>query len=81
MQHLEFLQSCADSTLHVYQNASIIINLLIYIEDIFIVGSHPHAFRQVGHNLKQVFLIKELGTLSQFMKVHATPSDKGIHLT
>jgi len=54
--------------------------ILIYLDDIILVGDHVDQMNQVKKFLDEKFKIKDLGQLSFFMGLEITRSKKGIHI-
>lgn len=52
----------------------------MYIDDIIVTSNSPTHVDQFIHSLVQHFSLKDLGPLSYFLGVEATPVDKGLFL-
>jgi hypothetical protein len=61
--------SKADSSLFIYSNNSIIMYLLIYVDDIIIIASIPVAITKLLQLLSVDFAVKDLGDLHYFLGV------------
>jgi histone deacetylase 1/2 len=68
-------------SLFVYTRTSSIIYILIYIDDIIIIGSNDVTITDIIHRLQQEFVITDLGSLTFFLGVEAIRDDIGIYLT
>jgi hypothetical protein len=63
-----------------FHQADIHIFILIYVDDILVMGTHPSHIFGVITKLQQVFKVKDLGPLDYFLGVHAHRSFSGLHL-
>jgi hypothetical protein len=68
-------------SLFVYTRTSSIIYILIYIDDIIIIGSNDVTITYIIHRLQQEFVITDLGSLTFFLGVEVIHDDTGIYLT
>ena len=55
--------------------------LLVYVDDIIIIGSNPKEVHALKVKLDQVFSLKDLGTLNYFLGVEVRQTTIGIHLS
>ncbi|TQE05315.1 hypothetical protein C1H46_009090 [Malus baccata] len=83
-QHLEnlgFVSSHADSSLFTFFDGSVVLYLLIYVDDILITGNSTDHIARLIQQLGVLFSMKDLGPLHYFlgMEVHRTAA--GLHLT
>jgi histone deacetylase 1/2 len=81
LQELGFVPSRADTSLFIFQSAIITIYMLIYVDDIIIVGSRSSAVDQLLVQLRDAFAVKDLGPLTYFLGVEVQPIKDGIALT
>jgi hypothetical protein len=81
LQALGFTPSKADISLFIYKKSSIIIYLLVYVDDIIITSSCPSAIDALLANLKIDFAIKDLGDLHYFLGIEVKKVPNGILLT
>lgn len=58
-----FLPSKADPSLFVYSSHSVMIYVLVYVDDIIVTSSHSSQIEHLIHFLGYVFPIKDLGIL------------------
>ena len=54
--------------------------MLVYIDDIIIIGSESQAVHYFIDQLQNMFPIKDLGELSYFLGVEALRNQAGLHL-
>jgi hypothetical protein len=75
LQALGFIPSKADTSLFFYIRASVVIYVLVYVDDIIIVSSSSHAVEALLVDLKSEFALKDLGDLHFFLgiEVKKTP--------
>ncbi|XP_043691539.1 uncharacterized mitochondrial protein AtMg00810-like [Telopea speciosissima] len=76
-----FVQSSADSSMFVHHSDLGILVLLLYVDDIILIGdnsSHPHKFIQ---QLSTAFAMSDLGDLHYFLGIEATKNHTGLLLT
>ena len=78
--HLGFEASIADSSLFVYHSHYIIIYLIVYVDDIIIIGNSSSQISHLVTNLSKVFELKDLGALSYFLGIQIMPSRFGLTL-
>ena len=68
---LGFMNSCSDTSLFICRHGSSLLFLLVYIDDILIIGSNPLAISQLITNLRHEFAVKDLGHLKYFLGMEA----------
>ncbi|XP_059306269.1 uncharacterized mitochondrial protein AtMg00810-like [Lycium ferocissimum] len=78
--HLGFKCSRADSSLFVLHCTKGTILLLMYVDDIVIIGSSPSHVQEIITALGKEFAMKDLGPLHFFLGIEVTYFDGGIHL-
>ena len=54
--------------------------LLVYVDDIILTGDDAGAVEKFIHILSQQFSLKDLGSLSYFLRVEVTPHTQGLFL-
>jgi hypothetical protein len=54
--------------------------MLIYVDDIIIIGRHPHLITNLVQLMQKEFQVKNLGSLSCFLGIQVTRSPVGLHL-
>ncbi|KAI3730698.1 hypothetical protein L1987_61872 [Smallanthus sonchifolius] len=75
-----FVQSKCDYSLFVKIEKSMLIVLLVYVDDIVVTGNDLTEIEKIKHFLKTKFLIKDLGVLKYFLGIEVIKSEKGICL-
>ena len=55
--------------------------LLVYVDDIVLVGNDTRAYREFKNYLHQCFSIKDLGPLKYFLKIEVARRPKGLFLS
>ena len=78
--HLGFTASMADSSLFVYCLDHTIIYLLLYVDDIFVIGNDSAQIHNLIAALGQVFELKDLGPLNYFLGIQITKTSHGLTL-
>lgn len=71
----------ADYSLLVYKHGSIVIYLLIYVDDILITGNNPYCITQLTRDMSRRFSMKDLGSLHYFLGTEVYGSTNGMHLS
>ncbi|XP_070668785.1 uncharacterized mitochondrial protein AtMg00810-like [Malus domestica] len=81
LEHLGFVSSHADSSLFTFFDGSVVLYLLIYVDDILNTGNSTDHIARLIQQLRVLFFMKDLGPLHYFlgMEVHRTAT--GLHLT
>ncbi|XP_071683505.1 uncharacterized protein [Lolium perenne] len=78
---LGFIPSKADTSLFLFNKASITIFVLIYVDDIIVTSSSDHAISALLRDLNKNFAIKDLGDLHYFLGIEVTRMHNGLLLT
>jgi hypothetical protein len=81
LQSLGFIQSKADASLYVLKKKDVMIYVLVYVDDIIVCSSTVGASDKLLEVLSLSFPVKDLGTLSYFLGIDATPQKDGLLLT
>ncbi|XP_040987785.1 uncharacterized mitochondrial protein AtMg00810-like, partial [Juglans microcarpa x Juglans regia] len=79
--HLGFSCSRADTSLFIYHQKSNIIYLLLYVDDIIITGNNSSLLDSFTCKLNSEFATKDLGSLSYFLGLEATPTSDGFFIS
>ena len=58
-----------DTSLFIFKHEGHLIYLLVYVDDIIIIGDDDHVVDLFVHNLAQRFSLKDLGPLTSFLGV------------
>lgn len=77
LQHMGFSASKADSSLFVHSSSTLIIYILVYVDDIIITGSDSTQIATLIHKLDSQFSLKNLGDLSYFLGVQVSKLSDG----
>ena len=70
-----------DTSLFILHSGDITIYLLVYVDDIIIIGTNTNIIQHYIDLLAQRFSIKNLGTLSYFLGIEVLTSPSGVLLT
>ena len=81
MIHLGFQASFADSSLFIFPSKSTIIYLLLYVDDIILIGNNSKHVASLVAALNAVFELNDLGDLNYFLGVQIPRTPVGLHLT
>ncbi|GKB97674.1 putative RNA-directed DNA polymerase [Tanacetum coccineum] len=74
---LSFRHSKADHSLFIYQTASIMVVVLIYVDDIIITENCLNKIQEIKKQLDKEFSVKDLGPLKYFLGIEGLKLDKG----
>lgn len=61
-----------------YISGNIKIYMIIYVDDIIIIGTHPHVINYFIGQMQQEFPVKDLSPLSYFLGIQVTRSSIGL---
>ncbi|WVZ11769.1 hypothetical protein V8G54_016299 [Vigna mungo] len=75
-----FSQSSADHSLFTYHSSDSFIALLVYVDDIMLIGDNMQAINDVKQFLHHKFNIKDLGSLKFFLGFEVARSQQGLVL-
>jgi hypothetical protein len=78
---LGFHASKADTSLFIYRKGRVQMYLLVYVNDIIVVGSSDQAVHALLSDLRVDFGLKDIGTLSYFLGIEVKKCVDGIVLT
>ena len=70
----------ADSYLFIFQSSGTIIYLLLYVDDIIVIGNNSSQIAHLITTLSQVFELKDLGPLSYFLGIQISHTEYRITL-
>ena len=79
--HIGFNCSKADPSLFILRKSSMVIILLIYVDDILVAGNDSSYIQQLITQLGTEFAIKDLGSLHYFLGIEVKRSSDGIFLS
>lgn len=77
---LAFCCSHTDPSLFVFHKQYDIIYLLLYVDDIIVTGNNTSLLDSLICKLNSLFVTKDLGPLSYFLGLEASPSTDGLFL-
>ncbi|GKA17967.1 retrotransposon protein, putative, ty1-copia subclass [Tanacetum coccineum] len=80
LHQLGFRASKVDTSLFLFHHGNITIYMLVYVDDIVIVGSSQSVVDRLIHNLSSSFPIKDLGRLNYFLGIEVAHNSGGITL-
>ena len=76
-----FNNSIADSSLFIYKNNNVTFYLLVYVDDIIIMGPSSSVLQVFVTSLAFRFSLKDLGSLSYFLGIEVLPHEHGLFLS
>ena len=79
--HLGFQASLSDSSLFIFRQGSLVVYLLVYVDDIVLTGNNPQFLSSLIAQLSSAFELKDLGSLNYFLGLQITRSSKGLFLS
>jgi hypothetical protein len=81
LHELGFISSKADTFLFIFDHCGVTIYMLVYVDDIVLVGSSDSAIEHLVQTLSHTFPIKDLGCFDYFLGIEATYTMEGMILT
>ena len=78
--HLWFIASLVDSSLFIYHNSHTTTYLLLYVDDIIIMGNDPPQISHLVTAFSLAFELKDLGALFYFLGIQIVPTKFGLIL-
>jgi Reverse transcriptase (RNA-dependent DNA polymerase) len=78
---INFVKSSADSSMFVKHTKNFTIIILVYVDDIIMIGNNNDDIKNVKLFLKNEFDIKDLGKLRYFLGIEIAHSNKGLFLS
>lgn len=76
-----FSSSKADNSLFFKNDQGVSVFLLIYVDDILIIGSNRAEIDKVVLLLGQAFSLKDLGEIHHFLGIEVVETEQGLHLS
>lgn len=77
---LGFEESKVDYSLYTFCTNALKKFVLVYVDDIIVIGSSPSAIHSFTDSLKEKFHLRDLGQLSYFLGIEAQRYNEGLHL-
>ncbi|RVW73295.1 Retrovirus-related Pol polyprotein from transposon RE1 [Vitis vinifera] len=71
----------ADTFLFIFHQQSSLIYLLLYVDDIIVTGNNPSLLDSFTRKLHSEFATKDLGSLSYFLGLEASPTPDGLFIS
>ncbi|GJY00601.1 retrovirus-related pol polyprotein from transposon TNT 1-94 [Tanacetum coccineum] len=81
LTHLGFNLSYADTSLLIYKKDKDFLGLVIYVDDILLVGNNDHLITHFKQHLDQQFNIKDLGNLNYYLGIEFLRNKQGVTMT
>lgn len=81
MFHMGFLKLELDNSLFIRHKSAIMIYILVYVDDIIVIGINVKAIDWVISSLAAQFSIKDLGNLHYFLGIEVYQNSSGIVLS
>jgi histone deacetylase 1/2 len=81
LHQLGFVAAKTDTSLFVFHQAGITMDMLVYVDDIIVVSSCPQASAALIQRLFDAFPVKDLGPLHYFLGVEALRDSGGMTLS
>ena len=81
MLHLGFQASLSDSSLFIFRQGSLVVYLLVYVDDIVLTRNNPQFLSSLIAQLSSAFELKDLGPLHYFLGLQIARSSKGLFLS
>ncbi|CAA7032085.1 unnamed protein product [Microthlaspi erraticum] len=76
-----FEQTAADYSLFTFNKGGVVINLLIYVDDMILTGNSAEALRVFKDYLSSCFKMKDLGFLKYFLGIEVSRNKTGFYLS
>ena len=78
---LSFVHSLANDSLFTKTEGDSFTTVLIYVDDMIIIGNDPNSIKQLKLLFNSQFKIKDLGKLKYFLRIEVAHSIKGISIS
>ena len=75
-----FIQSKSNYSLFTHTQGASFTVLLVYVDDILLIGNNPTCVQQLKKVLDDIFGLKDLGSLRYFLGLEVARTDAGISL-
>ncbi|XP_065859997.1 uncharacterized mitochondrial protein AtMg00810-like [Euphorbia lathyris] len=80
IKSIGYKQSAADPSLFTKQRSSLFSAILVYVDDVILVGNDTHSITITKQHLDKLFSIKDLGSLHYFLGFEFSRNSKGLHM-
>ncbi|GJU29456.1 retrovirus-related pol polyprotein from transposon TNT 1-94 [Tanacetum coccineum] len=81
LRSLNFRQSKVDHSLFIYEAGSIMVVVLIYVDDVIITGNNLTKIQETKKQLDDEFSIKDLGLLKYLLRIEVAKTKDGLVLS
>ncbi|CAA7040557.1 unnamed protein product [Microthlaspi erraticum] len=75
-----FTNSLSDTSLFIYCRDSVLLCVLVYVDNIIVLGNRPELVISVEKSLGTRFFIKDLCDIQYFLGIEVTRTSHGLHL-
>lgn len=73
-------RSQADSNLYILEHHGEIVLLILYVDDLYLTGSHPQLIHDLATSFMAEFAMTDLGAISKYLGVHFVHTSGGLLL-
>lgn len=80
LQNMGLVRSRADPNLYLLQNQGDILLLILYVNDLCLIGNHPQLIHDLATALMEEFSMTDLITISKYLGVHFVHTSEGLLL-
>ena len=81
LQSIGFTNSVVDTSLFIYNKSDFTVYLLVYEDDVIIIGNNDDFLEHIVNDMANRFFIKDFGYLSYFMGMEVILCSTGLILT
>lgn len=74
------MASQANSSMFIYHHSLTLLMVLVYVDDIIVIGSSFTIITALIKHLQSIFALKDLGDLHYFLGLEASHTSSGLHL-
>ncbi|KAL6346371.1 hypothetical protein AAG906_033167 [Vitis piasezkii] len=76
-----FISSKSDTSLFIYKHSDNFLLLLVYVDDLLIIGNNAPLIQTLIRDLQNRFSLKDLGLMKDFLGFEVLRTTNGFHLT
>lgn len=76
-----FNNSRADTSLFIKHDVKGLIIVLVYVDDILVIGPDSVLLEDFIDQLSKVFVLKDLGLVAYFLRIEVSYTNHGMHLS